>query len=97
MNETGIVAGILDRHLPDRFEKRQRLNVANGATDLDDGHLRIARAGLDVQLDFVGDVRNDLHRAAKIIAAPLFLDDAFVNLAVVKLLRLPILALMKRS
>ena len=40
-----------------------------------------ARAGLDVQFDFVGDMRNDLHRAAEIIAAPFLLDHALVNLA----------------
>ena len=35
----------------------------------------------DEVLDLVGDVRNDLHRAAEVIAAALLLDDALVDLA----------------
>ena len=31
-------------HLPDRFEERQRLDVAHGAADLDDGDLGVAGA-----------------------------------------------------
>ena len=32
-------------------------------------------------MDFVGDVRNDLHRGAKIVAPTFFFQNAFVNLA----------------
>ena len=39
-----------------------------------------ARAGLDVQFDFVSNVRNDLHCPAEVIAATLFLDHALVYL-----------------
>ncbi len=36
---------------------------------------------LMVVLDFVGDVGNDLHGLAEVIAAPLFAEDGFVNAA----------------
>ena len=41
----------------------------------------VARPRLDLLFDFVRDMRNDLDRAAEIIAAPLLLDHALVNLA----------------
>ena len=40
-----------------------------------------SRDALDVRLDLVGDVRNDLHRRAEIVAAPLFFDDRVVDLS----------------
>ena len=36
---------------------------------------------LDAGLDFVGDVRDHLHRGAEIVAAALLADDVFVHLA----------------
>ena len=41
---------------------------------------RVARAHADEVLDLVGDVRNHLHRAAQVVAAPLLADDALVDL-----------------
>ena len=76
-----VVAPQLEAHLPDRLEEGQRLDVADGAAHLDDRHLGIARAAPDVRLDLVGDVRDDLHRAAEIVAAALLLDHALVDLA----------------
>jgi len=52
---------------------------------------------VDAALDFVGDVRDHLHRAAEILAAPLLVDHRLVDLAAVTLLTLPIMALVKRS
>ena len=39
-----VVAAERDAHLPDRFEERQRFDVAHGAADLDDRDLGIAGA-----------------------------------------------------
>ena len=64
-----VVAAELQAHLPDRLEERQRLDVAHRAADLDDRHLGVAGAALDEGLDLVGDVRDDLHRAAEVVAA----------------------------
>ena len=44
-----VVAAELQAHLPDRLEERQRLDVAHRAADLDDRHVGVARAALDVE------------------------------------------------
>src|SRR5258708_6812955 len=76
-----VVAAEVEPHLPDRLEERQRLDVADRAADLDDRHVGVAGAALDEGLDLVGDVRDDLHRAAEVVAAPLLLDHRLVDLA----------------
>jgi hypothetical protein len=38
-------------------------------------------AALDEVLDLVGDVRDDLHRLAQVVAAALLLEHALVDLA----------------
>ncbi len=75
-----VVATERDPHLPDRLEKRQRLDIADSAADLDDGELGVAGAGADPALDLVGDVRNHLHGSAEVVAAALLADHAFVDL-----------------
>ena len=67
--------------LPDRLQKRLTLDVADRAADLGNHHIVPLRDARDGRLDFVRDVRNDLHGLAEIIAAPLFRDDRMINLA----------------
>ena len=68
-------------HLPRRLQKRQRFNVAHGAADFDDDDLVVGRKrAADETFNLVRDMRNHLHRAAHIIALPLFADHRFVNL-----------------
>ena len=81
MHVQDVVAAELDAHLADRLEERQRLDVADRAADLDHADVGIAGAHADPILDFIGDVRNDLHRRAEVIAAPLLGDDALVDAA----------------
>ncbi len=57
VDEADVVAPEFDPHLADRFQERQRLDVAHGAADLDDGDFGVARAAADELLDLVGDVR----------------------------------------
>jgi len=65
--------------LADRFQERQRLDVAHGAADLDQAHVE-AFGGLDdAALDLVGDVRDHLHGAAEIIAAAFLADHVVVD------------------
>ena len=76
----------LEAHLPGGLEEGQRFDVAHGAADLDDGHLGLGQgadtgAAFDEGLDFVGDVRDDLHGAAEIFAPALLADDGVVDLA----------------
>ena len=57
-------------HLPDRLEKRQRFDIADGAADLDEAHVGVTGALHDARLDLVGNVRNDLDGVAEILSAP---------------------------
>ena len=69
--------------LADRLEERLPLDVADGAADLDDQHLRFRIAGdaADARLDLVRDVRDRLDRAAEELALALLRDDRLVDLA----------------
>ena len=57
--------------LADRLEERQALDVADRAADLDQHEVDALVAVEHEVLDRVGDVRDDLHRRAEKIAAPL--------------------------
>ncbi len=76
-----VVAAERDAHLPDRLEERQRLDVADRAAHFHDRDLGVAGPRRDPALDLVGDVRDDLHGAAEVIAAALLADHALVDLA----------------
>ena len=76
-----VAAPHLNAHLADRFHEGQRLNIAHGAADLDHQHIEPFTGVLDLRLDFVGDVRNHLHRATKVVAAALLIDHVLVDLA----------------
>ena len=69
VNEASVLRAFLESKLPRRFKERQRLDVAGHAADLAKDNVAVvfARAA-DRRLDLVGDVRHDLHRAAKIAA-----------------------------
>ena len=56
--------------LPDGFQERQALDVADRAADLGDHHVRpgLLAQPDDALLDLVGDVRDHLHGAAQIVA-----------------------------
>ena len=79
VHEDAVLAPHFMTHLADGFEKRQRFDIAHRAADFADHHIHFARELLHRRLDFVGDVRNHLHGLAEIIAAPLALDDLFVD------------------
>ena len=74
-----VVAPEFDAELADRLEERQRLDVAHRAADLDHADVGVAGAHADAVLDLVGDVRDDLHRRAEVVAAALLGDDALVD------------------
>src|SRR5574340_1570469 len=80
MDETGLLGAILEAHLADRLEEGQRLDVAHGAANLDQRDVGALRALADRQLDLVGDVRDDLDRAAEVVAAALLVDHRLVDL-----------------
>ena len=82
VQEEAPVAAYLVPDLADGLEEGQALDVADGAADLgdDDVHLRAAH-GEDAGLDLVGDVRDDLHGVAQVLAPPLLGDHRRVDLA----------------
>src|SRR5204863_3869855 len=80
MDVADVVAAERDAELADGFEKRQRLDVADGAPYFDDRDFRVAGAAANPSLDFISDMRNHLHGAAQIIAATLLAYDALVDL-----------------
>ncbi len=79
MDEQRALATQLHPHLADGLQKGQRFDVAHRATDFDQGDVGLAGAQADAALDFVGDVRDHLHRAAEVVAAPLLADHVFVD------------------
>src|SRR5436305_1773076 len=73
MHKQRILTAKLMAQLADRFQKRQRFNVAYSSPDLDDCDIHISGHFPGRALDLVRDMRDHLHRLAKIIAAPLAL------------------------
>ena len=74
VHEEDVLAAELVAHLAGRLEERLALDVADRAADLgdDDVGLRLV-GGLQAHaaLDLVGDVRDDLHGVAEVLAAAL--------------------------
>ncbi len=61
-----VVASDVLTELPDRFEKRKDLDVADRAADLGDHDVDVVgRQASDAVLDLVGDVRDHLHGLAE--------------------------------
>src|ERR1043165_3239164 len=71
----GVAAADFLAELADGFEERQRLDVADRAADLDAPEDDALARFADALLDLVGDVGDDLHGLAEVVAAALFLDD----------------------
>ena len=82
VDEHHIPLGPLRRHLPDSLQEGLGLNVAHGAADLRDDHVHVLfRHGVDAALDLVGDVGDDLHRGAQVVAPALPVQHGPVDLA----------------
>ncbi len=79
MHEQGLLAAELVAELADRLQKRQALDVADGAADLAEHEIGVVGLGADEFLDGVGHVRNDLHGGAEIVAAPFLGDDGGID------------------
>ena len=81
MQEHAVVAAELDAELANGFEERQRFDVADRAADFHHADVGVAGAEHDAALDLVGDVRDDLHGRAEVVAAAFLGDHAFVDAA----------------
>ena len=73
MDEERILTTLLDTHLTGGFQEGLALNVAGSAADLGDYHIGpgLSAHAVDKILDLLGDVGNDLHRLAQILAPAL--------------------------
>ena len=76
-----VLAADVLAQLADRLDEGQALDVADRAADFDQDDVDVLGDRLDRVLDLVGDVRDDLHGAAEIVAAALLLDHREVDLA----------------
>src|SRR4051794_9251127 len=78
-----VLGARLAAELPDRLQERQRLDVADGAADLGDDDVAVARlrGATDPLLDLVRNVRDHLHGRAEVLAAPLLTDHALPDRA----------------
>ena len=83
MNKQAVAAADLGRHLTDGFKERLGLNIAGRAADLGDDNIRrgLFADRIDERLDFVGDMRDDLHGFAQIFARALLVEHVPVYLA----------------
>ena len=87
VHEEAVLRAQLVVELAQRLEEGQRLDVADGAADLRDDHVRggAVAAGLRGQAhpaaDLVGDVRDDLDGVPEVLAAALAGDHGGVHLA----------------
>ena len=81
MNQRRIAGSKLVTQLTHRFDEGQRLDVAHGAADFRDYEIVFAGVSeqFHVAFDFIGDVRDNLHRLAEIVSAALLVDDALVD------------------
>ena len=81
VNEQRALCSLLDTHLPNRFEKWQRFDIPDCATDFDHGHIGVTCPLAHQPNDFVSNVRNNLYRGTEVVAATFAGDHIFVDAA----------------
>src|SRR5690606_29700030 len=79
MHEHCTIAADFELQLPGRFEERQRFDVTDRTANFDDGDVCVAGTFDDSTLDLVSHMRNDLHRATKIITPALLAQDRLIH------------------
>ena len=83
MDEADVFFADFERELAQRFEEKQSFHVADGATDFGDQHVDIGVVVgdfVDARFDLIGDVRDELHGFAEVVATAFFLDDGIEHL-----------------
>ena len=82
VNVEAVVTAKLRLELANGLKEGQAFNIAHGTADFDDrnvGRVFSFRKGEHHGFDLVGDVRNNLHGAAQIVAATFLGDNMVVN------------------
>src|SRR6516164_63661 len=81
MDVHDVLASEVPAEFSNRFEEGQAFDITYGAADLNDAKVVTFGGEQDATFDLIRNMRNDLHRSAEIIAAPLFFNDRIVDLA----------------
>lgn len=81
MNDQRIIGADVPFYLAHSFDEGKRFDIAHRAANLGDDDIVLAAftKQKDVALDFIGDVRDDLYRFAKVFALSLFGDDIVID------------------
>ena len=81
MEEHAVLPPFFPADLAQRLQKGLALDVADGAADLGDDHIRagVVAQAVDELLDLPGDVGDGLHRAAQILPCPLLVQHVPVD------------------
>ncbi len=69
----------LQLELPNSLKKWLTLNIARSTANFYHRHISAISTLNDPAFDFIGDVRNHLHRATQIVTAALFTQHSVVN------------------
>ena len=82
MNKADVLR-LFNGYLPDRLNKRLRLNIANRAADFGNDDFRAGSLTdiINEAFDLIGDMGNDLNRRAKILPSSFLTQDIPVNAA----------------
>ena len=81
MDIQAAAAAQLRTQLADGFEERQRLDIADRAADFHQRNICPLGGAQHIRLDGIGNMRDDLHRRAQIIAVAFLADHLGVNAA----------------
>ena len=83
MDKEAVLPSDFEGNLPNRFDEGLRFNVTDGAADFGNDHIgvRLLTDAVHEILDFICNVRDDLHGRAEILAPALFIEDVPVDLA----------------
>ena len=83
MDVVDVVPSHVVRHLPDRLQEGESLDVADRTADLNhhDVRVRLRRELHHLLLDHVGNVRNRLDGASQVLPEAFVGDDAAVHLS----------------
>ena len=76
-----LIAAQIVAHLANCFNERKRFDVTHRPADFAEHKVEAIDIGLCKFLNFIGDVRNDLHSRPQIISAPFLVDDIAVYAA----------------
>ena len=73
MHQHGTIAPQLYLHLTDSFHKRKGFDITDRTANLNNSNIISFAAREDFVFDFIGNMRNNLYRTAKVFTATFFI------------------------